>query len=277
MILRTKYKQRKGLDIFGKYAEYYDILYQDKDYFAEALFVSGLIKKNCRKASHIRVLDLACGTGLHAVELAKMGYEVDASDMSGKMINVAKENARLGKVKITYHQESFQTAEKINKKFDVVISMFSAINYLTSHGDLLRSLKNIYGLLENGGIFIFDFWSGNAVIEGFAPVRIKRMSRGTSSILRYSKNTIDRLKHLVHVRFNFMFFNKNKLVSEFAENHICRYFFIREMEDCLNISGFKVIHKCPFMSPNKSISCNDWNATFVAKKSSIQNYSNTIP
>jgi hypothetical protein len=92
------------------------------------------------------------------------------------------------------------------------------------------------------------------------------MSKGTKSILRYSENTIDRLKRLVYVKFNFMFFNKNKLVREFTENHVCRYFFIREMEDYLNTAGFKVIHKCPFMSPMKAISYDDWNVTFVAQK-----------
>jgi 2-polyprenyl-3-methyl-5-hydroxy-6-metoxy-1,4-benzoquinol methylase len=276
MISRTKYKQGKSLDIFGKYAEYYDIVYQDKDYYAEALFVSELIKKNCHKTSQIRVLDLACGTGLHAIELAKMGYEVDASDISEKMINMARENARLNKLKITFHQEAFQTADRINKKFDVVFSMFSAINYLTSWKDLLRSLKNIHGLLENDGILIFDFWNGNAVIEDFASVRVKRMNKGTKSVLRYSENTIDRLAQIVNVKFNFMLFDKDRLASEFTENHILRYFFVREMEDFLEISCFKIIHKCPFMSPKKTISYNDWNVIFVVKKSSTQDYLNTI-
>lgn len=266
MTLRTKNKKNKSVDIFGEYAEYYDIVYQDKDYSAEALFVSELIKKNCHKTSQIRVLDLACGTGLHAVELAKMGYEVDASDISAKMIKAARENASLKKLKITFHQEAFQTADRINKKFDVVISMFSAINYLTHTFDLLRSLKNVHGLLESDGILVFDFWNGNAVIEDFAPVRVKRMNKGTKSVLRYSENTIDRLTQIVNVKFNFMLFDKDRLYREFTESHICRYFFIREMEDFLKMSGFKVIHKCPFMSPKKAISYKDWNVTFVAKK-----------
>ncbi len=266
MTLRRNIHKKYSVDIFGEYADYYDIIYQDKDYVAEALFVSKLIKKNCKKESRIRVLDLACGTGLHAIQLAKIGYQVDASDISEKMINVAKENVRLNKVKIKFHQEAFQTADRINKKFDVVISMFSAINYLTSYKDLLRSLKNIHGLLDSDGILIYDFWNGNAVMEDFAPVKVKRMNKGTKSVLRYSENTIDKLKQIVNVNFNFMLFDKDKLATEFTENHILRYFFIQELEDYLNMVGFKVIKKCPFMSPKKAISCNDWNVTFVAKK-----------
>lgn len=266
MTLRKTKNNKKSVDIFGEYADYYDIIYQDKDYVAEALFISELIKKNFQKESQIRVLDLACGTGLHAIELATMGYEVDASDISGKMINTAIKNARLKKIKIRFHQESFQTVDKIKKKFDVVISMFSAINYLTSYKDLLRSLKNIHGLLDRGGVLVFDFWNGNAVIKDFVPVRVKRMNKGTKSVLRYSENTIDRLTQIVNVKFNFMLFDEDRLISEFIENHICRYFFIREMEDMLNIAGFKVIQQCPFMSAKEAISYNDWNVTFVAKK-----------
>lgn len=266
MISRIKYKQGKSLGIFGEYAEYYDIVYQDKDYFAEALFVSKLIKKNYHKTSQIRALDLACGTGHHAIELAKMGYEVDASDISKEMLAAARKNAGQEKIKIKFHNKSFQTTDRIKKKFDVVISMFSAIDYLTVDKDLLRSLKNIHGLLESNGILIFDFWNADAVIDNFATVRVKRMSKGSKSILRYSQNSIDELKQLVYVKFSFLFFNKNKLVREFTENHICRYFFMQEMEDYLIMAGFKVIHKCPFMSPKKAISCDTWNATFVAKK-----------
>jgi len=266
MTLRRKNNNKNSVDIFGDYADYYDIIYQDKDYVAESLFVSELIKKNCRKESRIRVLDLACGTGLHAIELATMGYEVDASDMSAKMINAARENARLKKLKIGFHQEAFQTADRIRKKFDVVISMFSAINYLISYKDLLRSLKNIHGLLDHGGILVFDFWNGNAVIEDFAPVRVKRMNKGRKSVLRYSENTIDRLKQIIHVKFNFMLFDKDRLAKEFMENHIIRYYFLVEMENFLEMSSFKVINRCPFMSPGRAISYKDWNVTFVAKR-----------
>jgi len=145
--------------------------------------------------------------------------------------------------------------------------MFSAINYLVSCNDLLRSLKNIHGLLASDGIFIFDFWNGNAVIEDLAPVRVKRSKKGTKSVLRYSENSIDRLNQIVNIKFSFLLFDKDRLASEFTENHVCRYFFLKEIEDFLELSGFKVIQKCPFLLLNKPIAYNDWNITFVAKKS----------
>ena len=252
--------------MFDKYAEIYDIIYQDKNYFDETVFISELINRYLTPAEHIRVLDLACGTGLHALELAKMGYKVDACDLSAKMVDCAMAKAAQNQLNITFHHESFQTSDRINKTFDVVISMFSSINYLISCQDLLRSLKNIHSLLANGGIFIFDFWNGNAVIQDLAPVRVKRSAAGTTSILRYSENTIDRINQIVNIKFHFLLFNNNQIEKEFTEDHICRYYFIKELEDLCEISGFKIIHKCPFLSPDKPIVHDDWNITFVAQK-----------
>jgi SAM-dependent methyltransferase len=254
-------------DFFGQYAFWYDLLYQDKDYVSEASFVSDLIKKHCPKHGSARILDLACGTGRHAIELAQKGYEVEGSDISLKMVEMAKKAAKHAGLKIPFYTKSFQNANRIKKKFDVVLSMFSSINYLTTYREISLALKNIHGLLDDGGIFIFDFWNGNAVIEDFAPVRVKRMNKGTKSVLRYSENTIDRIAHTFNMKFNFILFNNDKIVGEFSENHVVRYFFLREMEDILDTSGFKVIYRCPFMFPEKELLYNDWNVTFVSRKS----------
>ena len=40
-----------------------------------------------------RVLDTACGTGQHAIALAKMGHETVGADLSTEMIAIAKRNA----------------------------------------------------------------------------------------------------------------------------------------------------------------------------------------
>ena len=146
-------------EMFSQYAEYYDILYQDKNYPDEATFISQLIKKLLPDTNaDIRVLDIACGTGRHVMELAQLGYKVDGSDISKEMINVAIRECKKKKLNIKFYNESFQTCGKIGKKYNIIVSMFSSINYLLSCSDLLKSFKNINSLLVDGGIFIFDFW-----------------------------------------------------------------------------------------------------------------------
>ena len=46
------------------YSKYYDLLYEDKNYFDEVEYIDFLIKKNCQSAKTL--LDMGCGTGKHA-------------------------------------------------------------------------------------------------------------------------------------------------------------------------------------------------------------------
>ena len=50
--------------VFDAYARYYDLLYCDKDYAAEAGYVANHIRKLLPHTTHI--LELGCGTGAHA-------------------------------------------------------------------------------------------------------------------------------------------------------------------------------------------------------------------
>ena len=65
------------MDAFGAYARYYDLLYRDKDYPAEARYLHELIQRHAPGAQSI--LDLGCGTGAHAAEFAELGYDGDYS------------------------------------------------------------------------------------------------------------------------------------------------------------------------------------------------------
>ena len=61
--------------VFGKeYANTYDALYENKDYEKECDFIEAIFSKGSLNAK--TVLDLGCGTGGHALVLAKRGYEV---------------------------------------------------------------------------------------------------------------------------------------------------------------------------------------------------------
>ncbi|MDP3028836.1 MAG: class I SAM-dependent methyltransferase [Deltaproteobacteria bacterium] len=77
--------------VFSNYARYYDLLYRDKDYAAEAEYVAGLIRKFHPSAESI--LELGSGTGKHALLLARKGFEVHGVELSEEMINIARSNA----------------------------------------------------------------------------------------------------------------------------------------------------------------------------------------
>ena len=69
-----------------------------------------------------RVLDMGCGTGRHAIELAKRGFQVTAVDISKGMLIVAQEKAKVAGVNVTWiHSDAaeFQGSEP----FDAAICL----------------------------------------------------------------------------------------------------------------------------------------------------------
>ncbi len=252
---------------FAEYAAYYNLLYQDKDYKAEALFVSRLIQKlNPAQPDKIRILDLACGTGRHAMEFRRLGYDIEGSDISSDMIAVAVEESKKNNLSIRFYNESFETTGRIGKKYHFVLTMFSAINYLTTYDDFSIALRNILSLLHEDGFLIFDCWSGNVVIRDFLPVRVKRMAGAGKEVIRISKTTIDQIAQIARVDFQFLLLENGAIVREFEEKHRLRYFFLQELVDLLRANGFEVVARCPFMHPERDVTLADWNVTYIARK-----------
>ena len=66
--------------VFETYSQYYDLLYKDKDYKAETDYIISLIKEYHSNTDTI--LELGCGTGMHASILAENGYKVEGIDLS---------------------------------------------------------------------------------------------------------------------------------------------------------------------------------------------------
>lgn len=252
-------------EIFSDYSEYYDLLYEDKPYRAEAEYIARLIARfsSC-EARPERILDLACGTGRHCLELAALGYVVEGSDASARMITRAERAACEQGASIRFYNHSFQESQRIGKTYDVVVSLFSSIGYLTTHSEIMTSLRNINSLLVPQGLLIFDFWNGNAVMKDYAPVKVLQKSKADHELIRISRTSLDIEQQLAKIDFQFICLENGAKQHEFTEQHIVRYFFFKEMEAYLDTCGFNMLYKTRFMGDT----CNpdDWNITIVARK-----------
>lgn len=236
------------------YSAFYNLIYKDKDYEKEAKFIYLLLKKHLgSNLNDLCGLDLACGTGRHIFELEKLKLRLDGSDISSNMISVASKSALQYDSKADFYNYSFQKCNEITKKYDYVISMFSAIDYLTTNEDLNLSLQNVHGLLHDEGLFIFDCWNGNAVTRDYSPVKVLKKSDGNKEIIRISNTQIDLLKQIATVRFNCILFNNSVKELEFDEIHPMRYFYFQEMRNILSANNFEIIGIRGFLSEEDSI------------------------
>src|SRR5262249_23090703 len=77
----------KCVSNFQRYSAFYDLLYGDKDYVAEAEYVARAIHHWNPQARTI--LELGSGTGRHGRLLAAMGFDVHGIERSPEMVSVA--------------------------------------------------------------------------------------------------------------------------------------------------------------------------------------------
>lgn len=252
------------MTVFRKdYASSYDSLYHDKPYEKECSFMESLFKKYTKKVKTI--LDLGCGTGGHAVILARRGYEVTGVDRSDEMLASAGKKAKKAGRKIDFHRSSIQSLN-LNKKFDAVIAMFAVISYQTENEDLAVALETVEKHLKPGGIFIFDAWNGLAVIADHPGQRIKEVESGKDRIIRIANAKIDVLSHIAYINFKVLTLKQGTLVSETEEMHNLRFLFPQEIRYFLQTAGFSKVNFCPFLESEKKLRGSDWNMTVIARR-----------
>jgi SAM-dependent methyltransferase len=248
---------------FGKlYSEYYDLLYSDKDYPSEAEYINRLIKKFDPKINSI--LDLGCGTGKHAELLCDKGYVVHGVDMSEDMLKIA-ESKREGKENRLSYSQSNILDLSINRKFDAVISLFHVMSYQNTNEELIKAFEVAKKHLKKGGVFIFDFWYGPAVLTDLPTITIKRLKNSAINVTRIGEPVLHSTKNIVDV--NFTVFIQDKKTDEVfnkKEVHNMRYFFDTELELVCEQTGFKIEDKFKWMNDNHP-DFNSWNVVWVVK------------
>ncbi len=249
------------MSVFDKYyAQFYDMLYKDKDYESESNYIISLIKKYNPEAKSI--LDLGCGTGRHAELFSNKGFIVLGADQSKYMLNEAmnRKNNNLDFI------EGDIRFLKLDKKFDVVTALFHVLSYQITNKDVESLIRTAYNHLNKNGLFIFDFWYGPAVIIQKPEVRIKELENDNIKFTRIAQPMIDLSRNMVKVCYKiFVVDKKNKTFLEHEEIHPMRFFFDPELELFIENIGFKLESKFSWLKFEKP-SENDWSVVWVVRK-----------
>jgi SAM-dependent methyltransferase len=108
----------------------------------------------------MRVLDVACGTGVVAITAARGGAKVTALDLTPELLAVARANARLAGVDIDWHEGDVEQLPFDAAAFDVVVSQYGhmfAPRPDVAVGEMLRVLKP-------GGTIAFSTWPPDSFV-----------------------------------------------------------------------------------------------------------------
>lgn len=134
-------------------ARYYDDIYaaNGKDYRAEVDIVREFIQRHKKSAGNA-LLDVGCGTGVHANFLSEH-YQVEGLDIDRGMLAVARRN---------FPQIRFHWGDMVNfqlkRRFDAIICLFSAIGYVKTKTRLQNAIKTMSRHLLPGGVLLVEPW-----------------------------------------------------------------------------------------------------------------------
>ena len=254
------------MTIFQQYAGYYDLLYGDKDYDGEAAFVADIIHRQLPHAKSI--LEFGCGTGLHALALAKKGYSVVGVDLSRDMIAQAKKRHSKASIPsgtfVSFEQADIRSL-RLAQKFDAVISLFHVMSYQTATLDVEATMIVAGKHLKPNGVFIFDYWYGPAVIKNPPTVRVKCIENEAIRVTRMAKPQMLHGEHIVNVGYEIRIEDRvSGSVKQVRENHSMRYFFEPELCQLLNSVGFEPVRFGQWLT-SKPPSDHTWSVYAVAR------------
>lgn len=240
---------------FQAYSGYYDLLYQDKDYQGEADHIAALIRAAHPSAKTL--LDMGCGTGKHAALLRAHGFQVCGMDVSETMLQEARRNHP----DIAFHQGDVRDF-RLPDRFDAVVSLFHVASYQTSNEDFTAFVRSARSLLAPGGIFLFDFWYGPAVLTTQPSTRVKRLQNDRMKITRIAEPVMHSLRNVVDVNYQVMV-EEGGQRHELAESHPMRYFFAPELAYMLASNGMALKTIQAWMT-SREPSASDWSVSVVA-------------
>lgn len=183
------------------------------------------------------VLDLGCGTG-NFLKKVENKFKISVGvDLSEHMIEIAKTNAKKSK----FYVDDI-TKFKSKEKFDLISCNFDMINHLHSFKDWQKVFKLVYSLLNDDGVFVFDY---NTKFK-FQNISTNINFKQNEKITIKSKNSkVDKN----HFRMKFeVFDNKSKLSGHIDE--IESFYEDKRILNSLKACGFKSVE-------TKDINMND--------------------
>jgi len=131
---------------------YYHQLYFKRDDVEAEAFISKLLER-LQPAPGATMLDVACGRGRHALQLANHGYDVTGIDLSEDSIEEAKQQE---KKNLHFYRHDMRLPFRINY-YDFVFNFFTSFGYFNTQRENDNAMRTISQALKNHGTLVIDF------------------------------------------------------------------------------------------------------------------------
>jgi D-alanine-D-alanine ligase len=117
-----------------------------------------------------RILDLCCGQGRHALELARRGFPyVTGLDRSRYLIRLARKRAKQRNLQVSFHEGDARRFRLGDSEFHCVCVLGNSFGYFERPEDDLAVLEAIERALASGGSLVMDLMDGDWMRRHFEP------------------------------------------------------------------------------------------------------------
>jgi cyclopropane fatty-acyl-phospholipid synthase-like methyltransferase len=145
----------------------YEKLYSNRDE-EEARQLIAFLEQTLLLNNYSNILDLGCGRGRHAINLAKKGYRVKGIDLSEEAIKTATAKAR----ELNLDNAEFEVRDMRNPltdTFDAIVNLFTTFGYFEQDEENALVLDSVVKMLNNEGVFVLDYLNAEKVRQTYEP------------------------------------------------------------------------------------------------------------
>jgi SAM-dependent methyltransferase len=205
------------------------------NYQKEAKELTKLIKTVHPKAKTI--LDVACGTGEHALYLGKR-FQVDGLDINRKFVVAAREKNPIGR---------FYCADmrkfSLRKKYDVITCLYAAIGFAKTISSLQRTIRCFEKHLNDNGVIIVNPWlTPNAWVKGKFDGKAFMTSTESEKTNFCLMNRGIQKGRITLIEIHYLFGSKNG-VRHITNKHDIGLFTVKEMKTAFKNADLKVTYE----------------------------------
>jgi len=221
------------------FALYSRIIYEKiRDTKAEVDFLTWAFRNLARREVNT-VLDVACGTGRHALPLSQLGYKVVGIDLSRQMLSCCAESDEGDKVGLV--QGDMRLLPFKGDVFDAMFCMFSSFNHLVRNEDIISALRSFRSSLKPGGVLILDLISPFKFFRlGFRLEEVHECEKNGIQVRRILNHHIDEVEAIWY-QSEHAVIKAGSQVMENRETHPVRLLSYPEMRHLLEEVGFEGI------------------------------------
>jgi 2-polyprenyl-3-methyl-5-hydroxy-6-metoxy-1,4-benzoquinol methylase len=251
--------------------QWYELIFENygKKYDQE-VFVHGtlgecdFIENEIDRDKSVRILDIGCGTGRHAIELAKRGYRVTGIDLSETLLARAREKAAAAGVTVDFRRHDARELP-FAAEFDLVLMICEGAFSLMETDEMnFEILKGAERALKPGGKLIFTTLNGLfPLVHSLDDFHAEAVQEGSA---RCSDNVFDLLTFRSHNVTSFEDDSGNKHELQCNE----RYYVPPEITWLLKSLGFRNIGifgaKLGAFSRADKLTAEDFEMLVVAEK-----------